>query len=71
MAHELRIKDHTTGSLVYATPRTFFSSYKNNYNTQSRLIMIATLAPKGVPTGGSYSNLVSYWTLATDWIPDP
>ncbi|RRD42170.1 hypothetical protein EII18_06620 [Comamonadaceae bacterium OH3737_COT-264] len=71
MAHEIRIKDHTTGLIVYSTSGTAFSSFTHNYNTQSNLIMIATLAPDGAPVGGSYSNLVSYWSLAHEWVSDP
>lgn len=71
MANEMRIKDHTTGLIIYSTTGTAFSSFTHNYNPQSRLIMIATLAAAGSPVGGSFSNLVSYWTLSSEWIPDP
>lgn len=71
MIHEMRLKDHTTGLITYSNIGTPSSSFTHHYNTRSRLIMIAAFAPDGVPAGGSYSNLVSYWTLANEWVPDP
>ncbi|WP_147474006.1 hypothetical protein [Allofranklinella schreckenbergeri] len=72
MAHEIRLKDHTTGLIVYSSSGTAFSSFTNHYNTQSDLIVICTIAPETpINGGGSYSNLVSYWTLANEWVPDP
>lgn len=71
MAHEVRLRDRSSGLMVYSTYQTEFSSFTRNYNTQSRLIMLATIASPGVFGGGFYSNLVSYWTLANEWISDP
>ena len=73
ISHKIRLKDHSTGLIVYSNFGVSFSSFTRNYNTQSRLIMLATLVDPNatVHGGGSYSNLVSYWTLANEWIPDP
>lgn len=65
MMHEVRVKDHPTGQLVYTLPATNISNYTANYTIESTKIVLATISGNG---GGSYSNLHVYWSLGGEWV---
>ncbi len=70
MMHEIRIKDHPTGRLVYTTPATLISDYTDNYTIESTKIALATISGNG-EGDGFYSNLYSYWSIGTEWVENP
>ena len=68
MMHEVRIKYHPTGQLIYTLPTTIVSDYTANYTIGSTKIILATISGDG---GGFYSNLYVYWSLGSEWVANP
>ncbi len=70
MMHEIRIKDHPTGRLIYTTPATLISDYTANYTIDSTKIALATISGDGEGEG-FYSNLYTYWSIGSEWVANP
>ncbi|WP_147473411.1 hypothetical protein [Allofranklinella schreckenbergeri] len=66
--NEIRLKDYAAGKVVFSSSRA--SDFSGNYIVDARGIILASLSDESVP-GGSYSNLISYWSPANVRIPEP
>lgn len=68
VVNEIRLKDHDAGRIVFSASRV--SDFSKNYIVDARGIILASLS-NADEVGGSYSNMISYWSPADVKISEP